>query len=283
MRGLRFVAALLLSSTAFGVQAETPPQRVVTLAPHLAELVCAVDRCATLVGVAAHSEVGNLPVAPAQIGDAFNVNLEALLGLRPTLVLVWDGGTPPAMIERLRALGLRLESVPVRKLGDVAGALRWVGNAVDARAEGERAAQEYLARLQSLREKYRQRLRLRVFYQIETAPAFSINRDSPISEVLELCGADNVFADLPAVAATVSMEAVLAARPQAVVFSVQDGADAIAAYWRRLPGLPPADARFRIAVDGNTLTRQAPSVLRGVAEVCDGLDRVRAQLSSAAR
>lgn len=283
LRGLLRIAVLVLLLAASAARAETPQQRVVTLAPHLAELVCAVGRCEALVGVAAHSELGNLPVPPAQIGDAFNVNLEALLGLRPTLVLAWAGGTPPAMIERLRALGLKLETVQVRKLDEVATALRQIGSTLGASDEGERAAQNYLVQLQALRDRYRQRPRLRVFYQIETSPAFSINRNSPISEVLELCGADNVFADLPAVAATVGMEAVLAAQPQAVVFSVQDGAAAIAAYWKRLPSLAPADARFRVAVDGNTLTRQAPSVLRGVSEVCEGLDRVRAQLSSAAK
>lgn len=263
--------------------AAASPQRVVTLAPHLAELVCAVDRCDSLVGVAAHSDVAGSGVRPAQIGDAFNVNLEAVLGLRPTLVLAWADGTPRQLIERLRALGPEVETIQVRRLDDVAEALRQVGQVLAAEGAAERASQDYRAKLQALRDRYRDRPRLRVFYQIETAPAFSISRDSPISEVLDLCGADNVFADLPTVAATVSMEAVLAARPQAVVFSVQDGADAIAAYWARLPGLAPADPRFRVAVDGNALTRQAPSVLRGVAEVCEGLDRVRAQLSSAAR
>ncbi len=278
----RIVACLALTSAAAGAAAQPTP-RVITLAPHLAELVCEVGRCDALVGVAMHSDMKRLTSGPALIGDAFNVNLESVLALRPTLVLAWAGGTPPQLIERLRGLGIKVEMVQVRKLAEVADALRQVGRATAAADGGERAAQAYLERLRTLERTYRQRPRLRVFYQIETAPAFSINRDSPISEVLDLCGADNVFADLPTLAAAVSMESVLAAGPQAVVFSVQDGAGAVAAYWARLPGLPPTDARFRLAVDGNTLTRQSPSVLRGVAEVCEGLDRVRAAVSTAAR
>lgn len=259
------------------------PQRIVTLAPHLAELVCAVGRCEALVGVAEHSDVEGLVPKPVQVGNAFNVNLEALLALRPTLVLAWSGGTPMPLIERLRGLGVKVETVQVRRLEEVATALRQVGRVTGATDGGEHAAQIYLRGLRSLQQTYLSRSRLRVFYQIETAPAFSVNRDSPISEALNLCGADNVFADLPTLAAAVSTEAVLAARPQAVVYSRQDGVDAIAAYWSRLPGLAPADARFRLAVDGNTLTRQAPSVLRGITEVCEGLDRLRATISSAAR
>ncbi|HEY1075327.1 MAG TPA: helical backbone metal receptor [Fontimonas sp.] len=260
-----------------------PQQRIVTLAPHLAELVCAVGRCEALVGVAEHSDAALVPAAAVEVGNAFNVNIEAVLALRPTLVLAWAGGTPTQLAERLRGLGIHLEMVQVRRLEEIADALRQVGRATASADGGARAAQDFLQALRDLQWQYRSRSRLRVFYQIETAPTFSVNRDSPISEALNLCGADNVFAGLPTLAAAVSTEAVLAARPQAVVYSRQDGTDAIAAYWARLPGLGPADARMRLAVDGNTLTRQAPSVLRGIAEVCEGLDRIRPLVSSAAR
>ncbi|MEQ1440672.1 helical backbone metal receptor [Fontimonas sp. SYSU GA230001] len=257
-------------------------ERIVTLAPHLAELVCAVGRCAQLVGVAAYTDAPPSAAARPQIGDAFNVNLEAVLQLHPDLVLAWDGGTPAAHLPRLRALGLRVETIAVRGLEDIGAALRATGRLTGADAGAEDAAQRYEARLAALRERYRDRPRLRAFYQTETDPAYSINRRSPIHEALQLCGADNVFADLPTVAAVVGSESVLAARPDVVVYSRQEDAGAIARYWARLPGLRPADARYRVVVDGNSLTRQSPRVLDGIEELCEGLDRVRA-LNSAAR
>lgn len=274
----RWVAAAGLALTSAGALAA---ERIVTLAPHLAELVCSVGRCDRLAGVVAYTDAPASAAARPQVGDAFNVNLEVVVALRPDLVLAWDGGTPPQTVERLRRVGLKVESVAARDLGDIAAALETVGHMVGADDAGRAAAGAYRERLDALHREYAGRRRLRVFYQIETDPAFSINRRSPIHEALDLCGGDNVFAGLPTLAGAVSAESVLAARPDVVVHSTQENPAEIARYWSRWPGLAPADPQRRVVIDANTLTRQSPRVLDGVAELCAGLDRVR--VSSAAR
>src|SRR5690606_31137386 len=140
------------------------------------------------------------------------------------------GGTPLGNVERLRDVGLPVQEVQVRRLADIGDALEAVGQLTGDDNGGRDAARAYRERLALLRERYRDRRRLRAFYQTETAPAFSVNRDSPISEALDLCGADNVFADLPALAAAVGLESVIAAQPEVVVHSRQEDAAAIARY-----------------------------------------------------
>ncbi|MES0872915.1 helical backbone metal receptor [Sinimarinibacterium thermocellulolyticum] len=269
---MRWLRGLLLVLCCAGAHAS---ERIVALAPHLAELTCAVGACERLVGVVAYTDAPAQAARLPQVGDAYGVNLEALLRLQPDLVLAWDGGTPAAVIERLRGLGLAVETVAIRDLDGIGAAMVRIGERIDA-PDTARAAADYRRRLHELRARYRDRRRLRAFYQTETAPAFSINRRSPIHEALSLCGAKNVFADLPALAAAVSLEAVIAARPEVVVHTQQEDQQAMARYWARLPQLPPSDPRRRVVVDGNTLTRQSPRMLDGIAELCEGLDRVRA-------
>ncbi len=275
----RWLAIALLGLAAEAAAAE----RIVTLAPHLAELVCAVGRCAQLAGVVAHTDAPPQAAARPAIGDAFNVNIEALLQLRPDLILAWDGGTPPATVARLRSLGLRVEPLAVTDLDGIGAALEQVGRLTGADLQGRAAADEYRQRLAALRAAYAGRLRLRAFYQIGVDPPFSISRRSPIHQALDLCGADNVFADLPGLAAAVGAEALIVARPQVVVHAAQEDAAALRRYWSRLPAPALGDPRHRVVIDANTLTRQSPRVLDGVAELCAGLDRVRAALSSGAR
>lgn len=280
MRGIwRPAACLWLAS--FGAGAATP-ERIVTLAPHLAELVCAVGGCERLVGVAEYS-TAPAPVAELpKVGNAYAANFEAILALRPDWVLVWEGGTPPETALRLRDLGLRVDGIAIRGLDDIGLALIYIGRGLGLGAQAEVAAATYRARLDALRARYRDRPRLRAFFQIETAPAYTINRRSPIHEALAVCGADNIFADLPALAGAVSTEAVIAARPEVVVTTNDENAAAIAAYWARFPQLPAA--RHRVVVRADALTRQSPAVLDGIAELCEGLDRVRGeQLTRGAR
>lgn len=250
-------------------------ERVVTLAPHLAELVCAVGACERLVGVARYTDEPGARDKP-QVGDAFAVNAESLLALKPDLVLAWDGGTAPQLVQKLKALNIPVRWVAVRKLDDVAAALTGLGALVDRRAEAARAAADYRARLAALRERYRGRPPLRVFYQIEVEPMFTISRRSPIHEAIGLCGGVNVFAGLPQLAAPVSTEAVLAAGPDVIVFGRQDMSDEIRRFWQRWPLVRAVAHDQLYAVDANTLARQSPRVLDGVEELCRVLERARA-------
>lgn len=272
MQGLRTLLAAALLLVAGNVAAT---ERVVTLAPHLAELVCAVNACDQLVGVGEYTDAPAQAARLPKVGSALAINLEALLALQPSLVLIWDGGTPAAQVARVKALGLRSESFKIRDLDGIADALDRIGQRLGHADDAKRAAQAYRQRLAALRAQYRGRPRLRVFYQIDSGPVYTINRDSPIHAALDLCGADNVFADLPTVSATVSAEAILAADPDVVVYTNFEDARSVAAYWSRLKGARAAAPERRFSVDANVLTRQSPRVLDGIAQLCEGLDRLR--------
>lgn len=249
--------------------------RVVTLSPHLAELACAAGGCKKLVGVVAWSDfpasVRKLP----QVGDAWAVNAEQVIALRPDLVLAWDGGTPRATVDRLKGLGLRVEGVTVATLDEVAGALRRVGQLIGTARAGEIAAVAYEHRLDDLRAIHAGRPPIRVLYQIETQPIYSISRESPISQAIELCGGVNVFADLTSIAAPVNREAVIARDPQAVISTRQDDQAAIRDYWRKSPPVAASRTKSFYVLDGNLLDRATPRMLDGVQALCDSLDDAR--------
>lgn len=266
--------ALLALGLFLGPGAADASERVVALGPHLAELVCAAGGCEQLVGVIAYSDfpepVRRLPV----VGDASQVNLEVLLSLRPSLVLAWDGGTSPTTIARLRRLGLRVEPIRVESLDEVAGALERIGVLTGQVAAASAAADEYRQRLLRLRQRYQGAAPLRVFYQIETAPPYTVNRASPISQAITLCGGINIFAGLPTLAAPVSDEAVLAARPEVVIHGIRDGAE-VRAYWARFPQAPVQALGRVYAVDADLLTRAGPRLIDGAEQLCAALDRAR--------
>jgi iron complex transport system substrate-binding protein len=278
MAGLKRLAVALLATGSCCAAVAAP--RVVTLAPHLAELVCAAGACEDLVGVSAWSDTPARVAGLPQIGDAQRVNLEAVLALKPDLVLAWDGGTPPETVARLRALGLRVESVRVRELDDVAAALEAIGAWLGTPARARAAAAAYRARLSGLRSRWAHAAPLRVVYQIETAPAYTVNRDSPISQAFAVCGGVNVFAGLPRLAAPVSAEAMLAAQPQAVFYGAQENAAAMREYWARLAATPAARAGNFFPVPADRLARATPRLLDAIEEVCADLDLARQRLSA---
>ena len=137
--------------------------RVVTLAPHLAELMFAADAGDALVGVSAYTDyppaAADLPV----IGDAFLVDQEQLLFLRPDILLAWDEGTPAHLLDQLRDAGYRVEVIRTKGLDDVAKALERIGELTGNPQPAKEAAQRYRQRIAALREQYADKEPVRVF------------------------------------------------------------------------------------------------------------------------
>ncbi|HSW13252.1 MAG TPA: cobalamin-binding protein [Solimonas sp.] len=252
----------------------TAAERVVTLAPHLAELVCAAGACDKLVGVAKYTDEPGARGKP-RIGDAFTVNAEAVLGLRPDLVLAWNGGTSPQLTERIRAAGIPVRWVTVRKLDDIGRAIVELGGLLGSRPAAEQSATTYRQRLDAIRLRFRGRAPLRVFYQLEVQPMFTLSQRSPVSESIALCGGANVFAALPQLSAPVGVEAVLAASPDVIVFGRQDMTAEIRGFWKKWPLVRAVAHGQLYEVDASTLTRQSPRVLDGIEELCQAMDSAR--------
>ena len=248
-------------------------ERVITIAPHLAELVCVAAGCEVLVAVTAYSDFPpQIKTLPA-VGDVAQLNLEAVLALRPTQVIAWDGGTPAAQIAKLKSVQLPVTALRITKLDEVADALEQLGRLLGTEARAKAAAADYRQRLASLRSRYASARRLRVLYQTETAPVYSVNGLSPISEAITLCGGINVFAALPTLAAPVTDEAVLATRPQVVIHGPAEQA-AVAGYWARFAKALASPPK-RVAIDPDLLTRAGPRLIEGVEQVCAALDAAR--------
>jgi ABC-type hemin transport system substrate-binding protein len=102
-------------------------ERIVTLAPNLAELVHAAGAGRALVGVSAYSDYPPQVQELTVIGDAFMIDHEQLALLRPDLLLVWQGGTPAHVVDELRSIGYNVEAIRTNSLNDVAEAILRIG------------------------------------------------------------------------------------------------------------------------------------------------------------
>lgn len=244
-----------------------PPQRIVSLAPHLTELVFAVGAGAQLVGADAASDFPDAAKRLPRVGDASRINFERVLALKPDLVIAWVGGNRPVDLHALRRLGVPLLQTQARRLDDVARLLRLVGAASGQAAAGEAAAARVSAELAALRVESAQPTA--VFYQVWDHPLMTIGGTHWISDAIALCGGRNVFADLSAPAPVVSREAVLARAP-AVIVSGSDAPDPQPT-WQDYAGLPAVKQGGFVRVDADRLHRATPRLVEGVAALCAAL------------
>lgn len=273
MRRLAWLAVALCSLPA----GAGPAPRVVSLAPHLTEIAYAAGAGKALVGTVEYSDYPEAARSLPRVGDGWRVDFERVLALRPDVVLAWSSGTPRATIERLQALRLNVVEVPTYRLSDVPAALRKVGDLAGTRATAEPVAARFDADVRRLRQQHAGSLPVTVFVQIDDEPLFTVSGRHVISEVVELCGGRNVFADLPQIAPQIDAEAVLARDPQ-VILSTDDTIADPRAQWLRWPQLAAVRHGTIYAMPSDTVARASPRLVKGVESVCGALDDARRRL-----
>src|SRR5687768_4934531 len=104
-----------------------PAQRIVALAPSLAEMAHAAGAGERLVGVSRHSDFPPAVRSLPQVGDAVRVDLERIAALKPDLILAWRSGNSPGDVERLERLGYPAYVSEPRRLADIARQVRAIG------------------------------------------------------------------------------------------------------------------------------------------------------------
>lgn len=252
-----------------------PAQRIVSLAPSLAELAHAAGAGPRLVGVALHSdfppEVRGLP----QVGDSARLDFERIAALKPDLVLAWRSGNPPADVERLEQLGYPVHVTDARRVSDIARHLRAIGALAGTGAAAEKAAAEFERGVDALLFDYSFKRRIRLFYEVWRKPLMTVGGAHLISDVITMCGGENVFAGRAQLTPTIGPEALIAAKPQAVIGGARPGAGAAWLREWREQALAPLRALPVFYVDPDLLQRPAPRILEGAKAVCSALEQVR--------
>lgn len=253
---------------------ERPAQRVISLSPHLTELMFSIGAGDRLVGIVRGSDFPAEAAALAEIGDASGLDFERILHTRPDLVLAWGSGNRSVDIARLRALGLQLLVLEPQRLEDIPRHLRLLGNLTGLGGRAQVVARDFEWRVDALRDRYAGRADVRVVFEIWHRPLFTVNGDHIISKVLGLCAARNVFSGLPQLAGEISLEQVLVLDPDVIVVG-SEADDAGVKNWTDFSYLKAVRTGNVFTVSADLITRQTPRIVDAAERLCAGIDKAR--------
>lgn len=204
------------------VATEATPERVIALAPSLTESVAAAAGVSRLAGSAMAddypAEVETLPRF-----QSLPLDREAVVALRPDLVLALDGLTPPSETDALRGLGIAAATFRYRTIGDIPRILRTLDTLL-ATTGGAQAASAFERRAEAVRRGVSGRSPRRVLLLIgaDNGTLFAFGADSYASEAVRLSGGENLTDAFPGDAAQPQVEWVLEQAPD-VIFVAGDG------------------------------------------------------------
>ncbi|MEW6764882.1 MAG: cobalamin-binding protein [Pseudomonadota bacterium] len=252
---------------------EEPARRVVSLAPHLTEMLFAIEAQDRIAGVVERSDYPEEARRLANVGPFHSPDLERLLALRPDLIVSWSTGTPAAHIARLRELGFKIWIARSEHLDDIPDELRALGMLTGHPAEAERVASSYARDLQTLRQHYATRPALKGFYEIWPQPLITVGDGHFIAESMRVCGILNIVGATASNTPSWSEEAVIRAAPDLLLTSppARDFER-----WRRWTALPAVRNNALFVMPPDVLMRPGPRLIDGVRALCEAADKARA-------
>ncbi|SFO08881.1 cobalamin-binding protein [Nitrosospira briensis] len=254
-------------------------KRIVSLSPHITELIFAAGAGSKLVGVSRYSDYPDAARTVQDVGDASNLDLERIVALKPDLVVAWHSGNARKDIEKLEKLGITVFATEANKLGDVPRLLRTAGKLAGTSMQAESAASDYEEELQGIKHTYSDRRKISVFQVIWHQPLMTVNGNHLISDIIGICGGVNVFRSAPSLTPVISPENLVEADPQAIISSASDefaetGARNLS---RRFPQVSAVRNSHLFFVHPDLLHRQTVRMLRAAKTVCAQLDSVRSR------
>ncbi|MGJ9419375.1 cobalamin-binding protein [Massilia sp. CMS3.1] len=255
-----------------------PAQRVISMAPHVTELLFAAGGGARIIGAMNYSDFPEEARKIPLIGSNSQIDLERVIALKPDLLIVWQSGNTARQIAQLQGLGIPVFHSEPRSLETVASSLERFGRLLGSDGTAQAAAARFRAKIGALRTRYASRPPVSVFYQAWDNPLYTLNGEQIASDAIRLCGGRNIFAELKTIAPQVSVEAVVQRDPEAILggklYTPQDRGLSI---WQPFHSMTAVRRKNLFTFDEQLLTRPGPRVVDGAATLCTRLEEARAR------
>ncbi|XUO85806.1 cobalamin-binding protein [Halomonas sp. KM007] len=250
--------------------------RIATLSPGATELTWAAGAGDQVVAVVSYSDYPPEAKQVASVGSHTRIDLEALVGLAPDLVIGWVTGNPAEQMETLEALGMPVFYIEPRSVEAVAHTIERLARLAGTEPIGRQAASEFRDGMAALTVRYSERDPVPTFYQVWDEPLMGVSDEHLIGQVVTLCGGENVFGSLERLVPRLDDEAVLAANPEAIIAGGMGEENRHwLTHWEQYPHLDAVAKENLYFVPPSLIQRPTPRLLEGTQLLCDKLDQAR--------
>jgi len=254
------------------VRLAAPPRRVVSLAPSLTEIVFLIGRGRSLVGV---TRFCNVPAAASRlpkIGGVSDPDVERIVALSPDLVLCTTDGNPRDKVRALEEMGIPCFAVAPQDLDAVFTAIERLGTLLGATDRGRAEAGALRRRARLARPSPGDAETPAVLFVVSTAPIIAAGEGTFMDELVRLAGGRNAAARFSGRYPRLSVEGLVAARPDVIFVAGMSGVERFppeVTRWKEVPAFRNGDV---VTLDGDLVTRPGPRLV-------DALERVSAALA----
>ena len=266
-----------LSCSAFAVEPASPPKRIISLAPSTTEILYALGLGDRIVGVTTFCDYPEAAKAKAKIGGMSNPSLEAVVSLKPDIVVMTTDGNPKEFDERLRSLKITTYVFTARKLSEFPQGIRELGGALGVKNTADKLAHEIEGDIEKIKKSSLvsrpSSVKKKILYIVWPEPLIVAGPGTIIDDAITLLEDENIAQGATAAYPKYSIEEVIRQAPDVILIGKGSGMDMVAVsrgILKRMTSVPAVKSGA-ICYLGDGLYRLGPRVVSGIEELAECL------------
>jgi iron complex transport system substrate-binding protein len=246
------------------------PNRIVSLAPNITEILYALDLSHRIAGVTTFSDYPKEAKQKPKVGSYVNLNIEKIISLRPDLIIGTYGGNPKAKVLRLEELGFPVYVTRTENVEQMLGTIEDIGMITDTTQKATILISTLRRRINAVTDRVKNASRPLVFLEINAKPLITVGADSFHNEVITLAGGKNLAADSHARYPQYSLEDVVKRSPEIILISTMDRAGLFEqqkTQWMRWENIRAVQNNMIYFIDSDLVDRASPRIVDGLEEM----------------
>ena len=247
------------------VRAPVRPQRIITLAPNLTEIVYAIGAGSRLVGNTTFCDYPPEAKNVAKVGDTLQPNIERIIALKPDLILISTASQLETFTKQIEERGIAVFITDPHDLEGVFRSIKTLGELLGQQEQAEKLVKDLRARVRTVEDAVKESPTVTVFYQVSPQPLWTAGRKSWITDLIRRAGGKSVTAEVEGEWMRYSDEAALASRPEAIIMAT--GGDEKMEVAPALQKSPAVQNNRVYGINGDYLSRPGPRLVEGLEQI----------------
>jgi len=242
------------------------PQRVISLAPAVTEILFALELEQEIVGVSNHCDYPEAALEKPKVGD-INVDFEAIVEKEPDLVFMPAGMEDDR--ERIEELGFKVAVVDPKTIDEILKSIEWIGKITGRETESQELISGMETEIERVREKTQElETTPRVYYEVWDDPLMTAGPNTFVHDIIKIAGGENIAGNLQQEWAPYSVEDVIANDPEVIIVPWEDDRVFQREEWSDISAVRNERVYF---VDPDLMVRPGPRIIQGLEKVLEAI------------
>jgi len=251
-------------------QTKNKPERIVSLAPNLTEILFALGLGEKVVAVSNDSDYPPEAISKNKVGTFWQPNTETIIASKPDLVITLWFEQQKSVAESLRRLGYPVLTLKIEKIHELLTAIRRIGQATSTEERADQLAKNIKNRLDDLQLKFNSTSKVKVLWVVQVEPLRVAGRNTFVNELIEIAGGENAIGPTIQQYPPIGTEELLACGPETIIQSAMVTSNipaqqqAAQVLWSRWASLPAVKNNKIYVVEPDTILRLGPRLCQGI-------------------